>query len=157
MTVTVAERYKLGKDNMYSIFGGSCTFNSVKVLGCFIIPLMIIIKPVLPLAMALTLMIQAFGSFYVALTMCRTNIERGIAGITGGAIASCANPVYGLLIGFALYFVCEFFATKRENRLREVQRGVNSTIKDCEEINEEIEATLVSIYAKEAISKGSRV
>lgn len=151
MTVTVAERYKLGKDNMYSIFGGSCTFNSVKVLGCFIIPLMIIIKPVLPLAMALTLMIQAFGSFYVALTMCRTNIERGVAGITGGAIAACANPAYGLLIGCLLYVVCQFVATKQVDRLNEVEKGANMTIQDCEEIKEDIEANLATIYNKKAI------
>lgn len=148
MTVTVAERYKLGKENMYSIFGGSCTFNSVKVIGCFIIPLMIIIKPVLPLAMALTLMIQAFGSFYVALNLCRTNIERGVAGITGGAIAASANPAYGLLIGIFLYVVCQFIATKQEERLVEVKKGANFTKIECDQIIEEVDVSLEALHTK---------
>lgn len=141
MTVTVAERYKSGKDNMYSIFGGACTFNTTKVICCLIIPLMVLIKPALPLAMALTLMIQAFGSFYVALTMCRTNIERGVAGITGGAIAASANPAYGLLIGVLLYVVCQVIGTRSAQRDNEVVKGVNITIEECETIKAEIEHT----------------
>lgn len=153
MTVTVAERYKSGKENMYSIFGGACTFNSTKVFCCLIIPLMVIIKPALPLAMALTLMIQAFGSFYVALTMCRTNIERGVAGITGGAIAACANPAYGLLIGVLLYFVCQFIATNQVQRLTEVEKGANMTIGECEEIKEEVSASMNALKAKKLVLK----
>lgn len=82
MTVSVAERYKTGKENMYSIFGGACTFNTTKWICQLIVPLMALIQPILPLAMAQTLIIQAFGSFYVGINMCRTNVERGVAGIT---------------------------------------------------------------------------
>jgi hypothetical protein len=153
MTVTVAERYKSGKNNMYSIFGGACTFNSTKVFCCLIIPLMVLIKPALPLAMALTLMIQAFGSFYVALTMCRTNIERGVAGITGGAIAASANPAYGLLIGILLYFVCQFIATNQAHRLKELEKGANVTIRECEQLKEEIALNMESLLAKEFAKK----
>lgn len=152
MTVTVAERYKGGKDNMYTIFGGSCTFNSTKVLCCLLIPLMLLIKPALPLAMALTLMIQAFGSFYVALTMCRTNIERGVAGITGGAIAASANPAYGLLMGILLYVVCQYIATNQAQRLQEVEKGLNITIGEAEEIKEEISVGMEAITTKKLSS-----
>lgn len=150
MTVTVAERYKSGKENMYSIFGGACTFNTTKVICCAIIPLMALIKPALPLAMALTLMIQAFGSFYVALTMCRTNIERGVAGITGGAIAASANPAWGLLIGILLYVVCQLAGTKRQQRADEVIKGLNITIQESEMIKEEVEAEQIAANAKKA-------
>ncbi|MEG2000262.1 MAG: hypothetical protein RR053_02550 [Evtepia sp.] len=153
MTVTVAERYKSGKDNMYSIFGGSCTFNTCKVLCCLIVPLMALIKPVLPLAMALTLMIQAFGSFYVALTMCRTNIERGVAGITGGAIAASANPAFGLLIGVFLYITCEVFFTKKQQRLEEVQKGVDITVNDCAQIKAEVAEEEEKLQVKKLASK----
>lgn len=142
MTVTVAERYKQGKESMYSIFGGACTFNTAKVCCCLIIPLMTLIKPALPLSMALTLMIQAFGSFYVALSMCRTNIERGIAGITGGAIAASANPSYGLLIGILLYLTCEVICTTKESRAMEVQKGLDITAKELEVFHEGIAANL---------------
>jgi len=153
MTVTVAERYKSGKENMYSIFGGACTFNATKVLCCLVIPLMVLIKPALPLAMALTLMIQAFGSFYVALTMCRTNIERGVAGITGGAIAASANPAYGLLVGVALYIVCQVVATNQAQRLQEVEKGLNSTIGEAEVIKEELAVGMDALTAKQLSSK----
>lgn len=148
MTVTVAERYKSGKENMYSIFGGSCTFNTAKVICCAIIPLMVLIKPALPLAMALTLMIQAFGSFYVALTMCRTNIERGVAGITGGAIAASANPAWGLLVGILLYVACQFVATKQEQRVQEVVKGANITIQESEQVKEEMDLELENLNTK---------
>ncbi len=152
MTVTVAERYKSGKENMYSIFGGACTFNTAKVICCAIIPLMVVIKPALPLAMALTLMIQAFGSFYVGLTMCRTNIERGVAGITGGAIAASANPAWGLLVGILLCATCQFAATKREQRAHEVIKGANITIQESEQTKEEMEAELETINKKKLTS-----
>ena len=124
MTVSVAERYKTGKDNMYSIFGGSCTFNTTKWICQLIVPLMCLIRPVLPLAMAQTLMIQAFGSFYVGINMCRTNVERGVAGITAGAIGTCANPSYGLFVGIALCLIMEILGMKREERRENVEEGL---------------------------------
>ena len=59
MMVTIAERYKTGKENMYSIWGGVCTFNLTKAICCLILPMIALIRPILPLSMALTLMIQA--------------------------------------------------------------------------------------------------
>lgn len=124
MTVSVAERYKTGKENMYSIFGGSCTFNTTKWICQLIVPLMCLIQPILPLAMAQTLMIQAFGSFYVGINMCRTNVERGCAGITAGAIATCANPSYGLFVGIVLCIFMEMFNMKKDERRANVAQGV---------------------------------
>ena len=127
MTVTVAERYKSGKENMYSFFGGACTFNLFKALSCCCIPLMALVRPVLPLAMALTLMIQAFGSFYVGMTFCRNNIERGVAGITACVIATSANPSVGLFVGIALAVVVEFIHSKRLERAEKVLEGLEET------------------------------
>lgn len=133
MTVTVAERYKQGKENMYSIFGGACTFNLFKVLSCACIPLMALVRPILPLAMALTLMIQAFGSFYVGFTFCRTNIERGVAGITACVIATSSAPYLGLFVGIVLAIVCEFLNTNRRERAHEVANGLALLTPDIEE------------------------
>lgn len=138
MTVTVAERYKSGKDNMYSFFGGACTFNLFKVLSCCCIPLMALVKPVLPLAMALTLLIQAFGSFYVGMTFCRTNIERGVAGITACVIACSANPSIGLFVGIALSVVVEFLNTKRIERAEKLLEGLTDSAAEIEEVEQSI-------------------
>lgn len=156
MTVTVAERYKGGKQNMYTIFGGSCTFNTTKVLCCLVVPLMVLIKPALPLAMALTLMIQAFGSFYVALTMCRTNIERGVAGVTGGAIAASANPAFGLLVGILLCFVCQFLATNTTQRFEEIGKGLDRTLLESEEMKKEVDESLEALQQKKELISHSK-
>ena len=128
MNITVNERYKSGKDNMYSIFGGACTFNTTKVICCLIVPFMALVKPFLSLAMELTWMIQAFGCFYVGINMCRTNVERGVAGLTGGAIAVCPNPSVGLLMGVVVCVVMEFIGTKKADRAAQVASGLAATV-----------------------------
>lgn len=107
MMVTVCERYKTGKENMYSFFGGAITFNLMKWICCLILPLVALIKPILPLSMSLTLMIQAFGCFYVALGLCKNNTQRGVAGLIGGVLA-VTNPQTGLIVGIIVSFICEW-------------------------------------------------
>ena len=151
MTVSVAERYKTGKENMYSIFGGSCTFNTTKWICQLIVPLMSLIRPILPLAMAQTLMIQAFGSFYVGINMCRTNVERGIAGITAGAIAICTNPSYGLFVGIALCIVMEFLGTNKKYRREQVDEGIEIYVQNSKALLEERDAAAAKkLEAKKA-------
>lgn len=153
MTVSVAERYKTGKENMYSIFGGSCTFNTTKWICQLIVPLMCLIKPILPLAMAQTLIIQAFGSFYVGINMCRTNVERGCAGITAGAIATCANPSYGLFVGIALAIFIEFLGTTKADRRHYVEEGIDIFEKSCRDMLAEQDQKEAAAKAAKAAKK----
>lgn len=95
---------------MYSFFGGCITFNLTKWICCLILPLVALIRPILPLSMSLTLMIQAFGCFYVALGLCRNNTQRGVAGLIGGVLA-VTNPQTGLLVGIVVSFICEWLLT----------------------------------------------
>ena len=111
MMVTVCERYKTGKENMYSFFGGAITFNLMKWICCLILPLVALIRPILPLSMSLTLMIQAFGCFYVALGLCKNNVQRGVAGLIGGVLA-ITNPQTGLIVGIVVSFLCEWLLSK---------------------------------------------
>ena len=111
MMVTICERYKTGKENMYSFFGGCITFNVTKWVCCLILPLVALIRPILPLSMSLTLMIQAFGCFYVALGLCKNNTQRGVAGLIGGVLA-ITNPQTGLLVGIVISFICEWLLTR---------------------------------------------
>lgn len=128
MTITVYERYKSGEKNMQSIFGAICTFNVTKLLCHLIIPFIALVRPVLPLAMELTWMIQAFGCFYIGMNMCRTNVERGVAGLTGGAIAVCTDPSVGLLIGIILCFIMEFVGTNRADRASLIACGLATSV-----------------------------
>lgn len=150
MTVSVAERYKTGKDNMYSIFGGSCTFNMTKWICQLIVPLITLVQPILPIAMGMTLMIQAFGSFYVGINMCRTNVERGVAGITAGAIATCANPAYGLFIGIALAIIMEYIGMSKKERRANVEEGIEIYVTNCRAELEEMDAKDAAKAAKKA-------
>ena len=113
MCLSVAERYKTGKENMYSIWGGVCTFNIFKVVCILIIPLTALVRPVLPLSMSLTLMIQAFGCFYVAFNMVHDNEERGVAGVVGSILA-VAGPAAGLAAGIVIAIVVQYLAAKRK-------------------------------------------
>jgi hypothetical protein len=106
MTVAVTERYCQGKKAMSTIFGGTGTFNIMKFLCVMSLPLVAIFKPVLPLAIALTLMVQAFACFFIAMELVETPEERGVAGLTG-AILAVGGPTYGLTAGLILYFLIQ--------------------------------------------------
>ncbi|MDD2388731.1 MAG: xanthine/uracil/vitamin C permease [Desulfobacterales bacterium] len=103
MTVAISERYKLGRKAMDSIIGGMASFDIMKFLSCLILPLICIFKPALPVALSLTLMIQGFACVYIAMGLVKNNTERGVAGITGGALA-IAGPTVGLVVGLVLSF-----------------------------------------------------
>src|SRR5690606_32070834 len=52
---TVAERYALGRKAMDSIYSGGGTFWITGLIAIFILPLVSVFKPVLPIALSLTL------------------------------------------------------------------------------------------------------
>lgn len=104
MTVAVTERYKLGRKAMDSIFGGSGSFNLMKVTSCVILPLVYIFQEALPVALALTMLIQAFACGYVAMLMINTNAERGLA-LTIGGILAVAGATWGLILGIVLCLI----------------------------------------------------
>ncbi|MEW6661426.1 MAG: hypothetical protein ACOY9Y_04475 [Bacillota bacterium] len=106
MTVAVAERYKQGREAMDSIFGGAGTFNIMKFVCILWLPLVFIFKPILPLAISLTVMVQGFACFYIAMEMLQTNEERGVAGCIA-AVLAVKGATYGLAIGIILWLVIQ--------------------------------------------------
>ncbi|MGY3748726.1 permease family protein [Vagococcus acidifermentans] len=114
MQVVIAERYKAGKNQMYSFFGGIITFNLTKAICCMIIPMIAFVQPIFPLAMSLTLMIQAFACFFVALEMVSTNEERGVAGMVGGILA-IAPPHIGMLAGLVIAIAVQYLYREKNN------------------------------------------
>ncbi|MBO8170193.1 MAG: hypothetical protein H0Z35_13620 [Thermoanaerobacteraceae bacterium] len=124
MTVAVTERYQQGKEAMDSIFGGSGTFNIMKFVFILFMPLIALFKPVLPIAMALTIMVQGFACFYIAMEMIETNEERGVAGVTG-AILAVSGAAYGLAAGLILYLTVQRFGAglgKSSGRVGEAEK-----------------------------------
>lgn len=136
MMVTIAERYKTGQENMYSLFGGAITFNLVKLMAAMILPLVFLVQPVFPLAMSLTLMIQAFAGFYVGMNMTDTNLEKGVAGVIGGVLA-VTNPLVGLTIALVLALGLQGYNFKQDT-LSNSNDNPNKNEKTFEDLKKEI-------------------
>ncbi|KJS80958.1 MAG: membrane protein [Peptococcaceae bacterium BICA1-8] len=105
-TIAAVERYKHGRKSMDSIFGGVGTFVIAMAIAGFLMPIISLVKPVLPAALSLTLIVQGFACAYIAMEMVKGKEERGVAGIMaiflafrGAAWGLAAGVILHLLIG----------------------------------------------------------
>lgn len=106
---TVAERYALGRKSMDSIYSGGGTFWITGLIAIFILPLVTIFKPVLPIALSLTLVLTAYICIMVGMEELKNSTERGVAGIVAVTL-SMPDPkstVYAVVIGLVLYLLIE--------------------------------------------------
>ena len=106
MHVIIVERYKQGKKAMHSIIGGSGSFRWGTNTGLLLLPIVSLVKPVLGVALALTLIIQGFVSVRVGVLESKSQKDLGIAGVTAALLvvkgATWAFSV-GILLVFLLY------------------------------------------------------
>jgi hypothetical protein len=106
MHVVITERYKQGKKAMHSIFGGSGSFRWGTNTGLLLLPIVTMVKPILGVALALTLIIQGFVSVRVGVLEARSQKDLGIAGIIAGVLvikgASWAFAI-GIFLALLLY------------------------------------------------------
>ena len=100
-TIAIAERYKHGRAAMDSIYGGCGSFILAMFVASLFLPIISLVRPVLPAALSLTLLVQGYACFYIAMNMCRTNQERGIAG-TMAIFLAAKSAAWGLGIGILL-------------------------------------------------------
>ena len=106
---TVAERYALGRKAMDSIYSGGGTFWITGLIAIFILPLVTMFKPVLPIALSLTLILTAYICIMVGMEELKNSAERGVAGIVAVTLAM-PDPkatVYAVVIGVVLYLLIE--------------------------------------------------
>ncbi|WP_260851530.1 solute carrier family 23 protein [Denitromonas ohlonensis] len=106
---TVAERYALGRKAMDSIYSGGGTFWITGFFALFMLPLVSIFKPVLPIALSLTLVLTAYICIMVGMEELKNSTERGVAGIVAVTLAmpDPKSTVYAVVIGLVLYFLIE--------------------------------------------------
>ena len=106
MHVVIVERYKQGKKAMHSIIGGSGSFRLGTNTGLLLLPIVSFVKPILGVALALTLIIQGFVSVRVGVLESKSQKDLGIAGLTAALLvvkgATWAFSV-GILLVFLLY------------------------------------------------------
>ncbi len=106
---TVAERYALGRKAMDSIYSGGGTFWITGLLAIFVLPLVSVFKPVLPIALSLTLVLTAYICIMVGMEELKNSAERGVAGIVAVTLAmpDAKATVYAVVIGLTLYWLIE--------------------------------------------------
>ena len=106
---TVAERYALGRKAMDSIYSGSGTFYWTGLVAIFMLPLVTFFKPVLPIALSLTLLLTAYICIMVGIEQLKNSAERGVAGIVAVTLAmpTPQSTIYAIGIGIVLYLLIE--------------------------------------------------
>ncbi|SIS42380.1 solute carrier family 23 protein [Neptunomonas antarctica] len=106
---TVAERYAMGRKSMDSIYSGGGTFWITGLVALFLLPLVTLFKPVLPIALSLTLVLTAYICIMVGMEQLKNSAERGVAGIVAVTLAmpDPKSTVFAVVIGLVLYFLIE--------------------------------------------------
>src|SRR5690606_2788561 len=77
MHVVIVERYKQGRKAMDSIFGGSGSFRLGTNTGLLLLPIVSLVKPILGIALALTLLIQGYVSVRIGILESRNQKDLG--------------------------------------------------------------------------------
>jgi len=104
---TVAERYRQGRQSMDSIYGGAGTFWIIGFLALFALPLITLFKPVLPIALSITLLITGFLCIQISIEKISEPASIGVAGLMG-VILAIKGAAIGLIVGVILYFLLEY-------------------------------------------------
>jgi len=101
MQVVECERYKHGREAMDSLFGGVASFRWGTFTGYFISPIVTLVKPILPIALSLTMLVQGFVAVRVGILKARTFNDLGVAGIVGAVLIS-RGAGYAFGVGIVL-------------------------------------------------------
>ena len=102
--VFLTERYKSGRKNLDSIFSGTFNWYWPAFILIFLVPVVTFMKPLLAVALSITLILTGFACAYMAISMVKTPAAQGYAFFVGMVIAKF-GPAWGLGIGFALYLL----------------------------------------------------
>ena len=106
MQVVECERYKHGPEAMDSLFGGVASFRWGTFTGYFFMPIVTLVKPILPIALSLTMLVQGYVAVRVGILKARTYNDLGVAGIVAAILitreAAAAFGV-GIVLCFLIY------------------------------------------------------
>lgn len=120
VTAAVSERYKEGRHQMDSIYGGFGSFRIASFIGVSLMPIVSLLKPVLPIALSLTLLVQGFVCTRIAMQYTETNEEKGLAGVMGAVLAT-KGAAWGLAVGLILHFIIGSGKNKEMEKANELE------------------------------------
>ena len=99
--VIIMQRWKQGKEAMGSLHSGLASYYLMGLpILFFLLPLLTGLKPLLGIALSLTLVLTGFACAYIAMAIPKNNTSRGAVVLIGAALAFF-EPWIGLLIGIA--------------------------------------------------------
>jgi hypothetical protein len=101
MQVVTCERYKHGPEAMDSLYGGLGSFRLGTFTGYFLAPIVSLVKPILPIALSLTMLVQGFVAVRVGVLKARTFNDLGVAGIVAAVLIS-RGAGYAFGVGIVL-------------------------------------------------------
>ncbi|WP_236838816.1 hypothetical protein [Caldalkalibacillus salinus] len=111
--IFLIERYKKGRTVMDSIYSGPMNFYLLAIPLGLLMPVISFITPLFPVALSVTLLLTGFACAYVAMSMVKTNVSRGIA-LTIGFLTATYGAAWGMGIGIVLYLF--LIGVKEENQ-----------------------------------------
>jgi uncharacterized membrane protein (UPF0182 family) len=118
--VVLLKRWTQGRDKLDSIFDSIGSFYAFGLPFLFILlPFVTLLEPLLPLALAVTLVLTAFACATLALSLVNDATERGAMVITAMAF-SVFEPWLGLLVGIiVIAALCgiQVFIPKKEKKV----------------------------------------
>lgn len=136
MQVVVCERYKHGPKAMESISSGAGSFRFGTLTGYFILPIVTLVKPILGVALASTMLIQGYVSVRVGVMKAKTFNDLGIAGVMGAVLAT-RGAAWGLAVGIILCLLIQLGNKKQyEDYIYE-----KPSEKTSKAVEEDVEAT----------------
>ena len=89
---------------MDSIYSGVGTFRWMTFICVALVPVASFVQPILPAALALTLIVQGYVCCKIGLAMISTDMERGIAGVMAAVLAT-SGASWGLAVGVVIYIL----------------------------------------------------
>jgi hypothetical protein len=104
VTVFLVERYKEGRKAMDSIFDGMNSWYILAFIWAFVTPIVLIMKPLLPIALSITLILTGFACAFVAMRLLTTATGRGYALFVALVFAKFGTA-WGLGVGIVLYLL----------------------------------------------------
>ncbi|BBO92221.1 permease [Desulfosarcina ovata subsp. ovata] len=108
--VFLIERYKTGHRNMKSLYDGLFNWYWPAFILSLLVPVVTFMKPLLPVALSITLILTGFACAYIAISMVNKPASQGYAFFVGMVIAKF-GPAWGLCIGVGLYFLLVYKKT----------------------------------------------
>ncbi|MFB4162431.1 xanthine/uracil/vitamin C permease [Alteribacillus sp. JSM 102045] len=105
-TASVAERYTFGRRAMDSIFSGTNSLLISLALAIFILPLVTLFQPFLPIALSITLLLTGYLCINIGIQQVKTEAEIGVAGVMAIVLA-VYGAAYALVAGLVLYFLIQ--------------------------------------------------